>query len=75
MRLNGWMKNRRFRYLRHRFRPEIISHAVWLYHQFSLSFWQVEDLHAERGVNVSQETMRQWNWKFGPNYTRQLRRR
>ncbi len=53
MRLNGRMKNRRSRYLRHRFRPEIISHAVWLYHQFSLSFWQVEDLHAERGVNVS----------------------
>ena len=72
---NGSMKNRRSRYLRHRFPPEIISLAVWLYYQFSLSFRQVEDLLAERGVIVSYETVRQWCRKFGPDYARQLRRR
>jgi putative transposase len=48
------------RYIRHRFPPQIISHAVWLYYRFSLSFRDVEDLLAERGVNVSYETIRQW---------------
>ena len=42
-----------FLYRRHRFPPEIISHAVWLYHRFTLSFRDVEDLLAERGVTVS----------------------
>ena len=39
-------------YRRHRFQPEIISHAVWLYHRFTLSFRDVEDLLAERGITV-----------------------
>ena len=69
------MKNRPTRYLRHRFPPEIISRAVWLYHQFSLSYRQVEDLLAERGIIVSYETVRQWCRKFGPDYARRLRRR
>ncbi len=69
------MKSRRSRYLRHRFPPEIISRAVWLYHQFSLSYRQVEDLLAERGIIVSYETVRQWCRKFGPDYARRLRRR
>ncbi len=69
------MKNRPSRYLRHRFPPEIISRAVWLYHQFSLSYRQVEDLLAERGIIVSYETIRRWCRKFGPDYARQLRRR
>ena len=46
-------------YRRHRFPPEIISHAVWLYHRFCLSFRDVEDLLAERGITVSYETIRQ----------------
>ncbi len=45
-------------YRGYRFPPEIISHAVWLYYQFSLSFRKVEDLLAERGVNVTYETIR-----------------
>ena len=53
------MCNERQRYHRHRFPPEIISHAVWLYHRFCLSFRDVEDLLAERGVIVSHETIRQ----------------
>jgi transposase-like protein len=44
----------------YRFPPEIISHAVWLYHRFCLSFRDVEDLLAERGVVVSYETIRSW---------------
>ena len=43
-------------YRRHRFPPEIISHAVWLYHRFTLSFRDVEDLLAERGITVSLDT-------------------
>ncbi len=69
------MKTRRSRYLRHRFPPEIISHAVWVYYQLSLSFRQVEAVLAERGIIVSYETVRQWCRKFGPDYARQLRRR
>ena len=46
------MHIRRSRYLRHRFPPEIISHAVWLYHRYCLSFRDVEDLLAERGIIV-----------------------
>jgi putative transposase len=49
----------------YRFPPEIISHAVWLYCRFCLSFRDVEDLLAQRGVIVSYETIRQWSWKFG----------
>ena len=53
---------------RHRFPAEIISHAVWLYHVFSLSFRDVELLLAERGVPVSYETVRRWCKKFGQTF-------
>ncbi len=69
------MSNDRQRYHRHRFPPEIISHAVWLYHRFCLSFRDVEDLLAERGVIVSYEAIRYWCAKFGPHYAAKLRRR
>ncbi len=59
----------------YRFPPEIISHAVWLYHRFCLSFRDVEDLLAERGIMVTYETVRQWCRKFGPEYARRLKRR
>ena len=59
------MHPRRSRYLRHRFPSDIISHAVWLYHRYCLSFRDVEDLLAERGIIVSYETIRQWCAKFG----------
>lgn len=69
------MNNGPQRYHRHRFPPEIISHAVWLYHRFCLSFRDVEDLLAERGVIVSYEAIRCWCAKFGPMYARRARRR
>ncbi len=69
------MSNGRQRYHRHRFPPEIIGHAVWLYHRFGLSLRDVEDLLAERGIVVTHETIRQWCRKFGPDYARKLRRR
>ncbi len=59
----------------YRFPPEIISHAVWLYHRFCLSFRDVEDLLAQRGVMVTYETIRHWCQTFGPAYTRRLRHR
>ena len=62
-------------YRGYRFPPEIISHAVWLYHRFSLSFRDVEDLLAERGITVTYETIRQWCLTFGLEYARRLRRR
>ena len=62
-------------YRGHRFPAEIISHGVWLYYRFSLSFRDVEDLLAERGVEVSYETIRQWSRKFGTQYARRLKRR
>ena len=60
-------------YHRHRFPPEIISHAVWLYHRFCLSFRDVEDLLAERGITVSYEAIRLWCGKFGLDYARKIR--
>jgi putative transposase len=59
----------------YRFPPEIISHAVWLYHRFCLSFRDTEDLLAQRGIIVSYEAIRQWCRRFGPAYARSLRRR
>ena len=59
----------------YRFPPEIISHAVWLYYRFCLSFRDVEDLLAKRGVIVSHETIRQWSRNFGAEYARKLKRR
>ncbi len=55
-----------------RFPQEIISHAVWLYFRFSLSFRDVEELLAQRGVVVTYETVRQWCLKFGQTYASQL---
>src|SRR2546427_5861754 len=69
------MKNGRSRYYGHRSPAEIISHAVWVYHRFCLSFRDVEDLLAERGIIVSYETIRHWCQKFGPGYARRLKRR
>jgi putative transposase len=63
------------RYRRHRFPPEVISYAVWVYHRFTLSFRDVEDLLAERGVIVPYESIRRWCQKFGPGYYRKLKRR
>jgi transposase-like protein len=61
-------------YARHRFPREIIQHAVWLYFRFPLSYRDVEDLLAERGIEASYETVRRWALKFGLDYARKLRR-
>jgi len=58
-----------------RFPVEIISHCVWLYHRFPLSFREVEEMMLQRGVVVSHETIRQWCHKFGQTYANALRRR
>ena len=60
-------------YRRHRFPAEIIQRAVWLCFRFPLSYRDVEDLLAERGVDVSYETIRRWALKFGQAYARKLR--
>ena len=62
-------------YKRHRFPPEIIQYAVWLYHRFSLSHRDVEDLLAQRGITVSYESIRLWCNKFGSKYAQRLRRK
>ncbi|MBV8094832.1 MAG: IS6 family transposase [Acetobacteraceae bacterium] len=60
---------------RHRFPAEIISHAVWLYHVFSLSLRDVELILAERGVLLTYETVRRWCRKFGESFANKMRRR
>ena len=60
-------------YARHRFPPDIIRHAIWLYLRFTLSYRDVEDLLAERGLLVSNETIRRWVLKFAPIIARNLR--
>ena len=70
------MTHGRQRYHRRRFPPEIISHAVWRYPRFCLSFRDVKDLLAERGVVVSYETIRSWCAKSGTEYAhRAIRQR
>ena len=62
-------------YKRHRFPPDIISYAVWLYYRFNLSHRDIEDLLAKRGIIVSREAIRLWCIKFGAIYTRRLKRK
>jgi putative transposase len=62
-------------YRQHRFPPPVIQHAIWLYLRFTLSYRDVEELLAERGLDLSYETMRRWVLKFGPIIARELRRR
>src|SRR5690242_115314 len=62
-------------YRRHCFPPEIIQHAIWLYLRFTLSYRDVEELLAERGLDISYETVRRWVLKFGPAIAGRLRRR
>ncbi len=66
------MRNISFK--RHRFPPEFIRHAVWLYAHFTLSYRDVEDLLAERGLDISYETVRRWFLKFGAPIAHNLRR-
>ncbi len=60
---------------RHRFPPDIISYAVWLYYRFNLSHRDIEDLLAERGIFVSYESIRLWCKKFGPKFAKRLKRK
>ena len=62
-------------YAGHRFPPEVISHAVWLYFRFPLALRMVEELLAARGITVSHETVRQWGLKFGQAFANEIRRR
>jgi putative transposase len=62
-------------YKRHRFPPQIIAHAIWLYFRFPLSLRLVEEMLLERGIVVSYETIRRWGKKFGPKYARRLHRK
>ena len=65
----------RSRYAGHRFPPEVIGHALWLYFRFPLSLRMVEEMLAARGILVSHETVRQWGLKFGQAFANQIRRR
>jgi len=60
---------------RHRFPPDVIRHAVWLYFRFTLSFRDVEELMVQRGVDVTYEAIRCWTIKFGPQIAANLKRR
>ena len=62
-------------FARHQFPPAIIRHAVWLYVRFTLSYRDVEDLLAERGLDISYETVRRWVLKFGRRCHTNLDRR
>jgi putative transposase len=62
-------------YAGHRYPAEIISHAVWLYFRFALSFRDIEELLAARGIVVTYETVRQWCLKFGQKFAKEIRHR
>jgi putative transposase len=69
------MKSRKSLYHRHRFPSEIIRYAIWLFYRFSLSYRDAEDVLAERGINVSYETIRRGRTRFGLVYANRLRKR
>ncbi len=73
MKRNCWMKRPTAMYKRHRLLPEIIQYAVWLYHRFTLSHRDIEDLLAERGITVSYEAIRLSCNKFGLECVRRLK--
>ena len=75
LRKAGEMTSEPVSYRRHRFPAAIISHAVWLYHVFSLSLRDVELILAERGVSVTHESIRAWCRKFGTEFAKRLRKR
>ena len=62
-------------YARHRFHPDIIRRAIWMYFRFNLSFRDIEELMVERGVDVSYETIRRWVEKFGSTYAKRIKSR
>ena len=68
------MNTRANLYKRHRFPPDVIQYAVWLYYRFNLSHRDIEDLLAQRGIEVRRESIRLWCNKFGPMFARRLRR-
>ena len=57
----------------HRFPADVIQYAVWLYSKFTLSYRDIEDLLAERGLDISYETIRRWVNKFGAGYAKRIR--
>ena len=61
-------------FARHRFPPDVIRQVVWLYFRFTLSFRDVEDLMAQRGIDLSYETIRMWTRKFGRLFAHNLRK-
>ena len=74
IRRNGlWWAMKPISYARHRFPPDVIRHAIWLYLRFTLSYRDVEDLLAERGLDVSDKSIRRWVLKFGSAIGRNLR--
>ena len=66
---------RKASYRRHRFHPDIIKQAVWLYFRLTMSYRDVEELLAERGIDVTYEMVRLWVLKFGQAYARRIRKR
>lgn len=75
MTIHNLPMKQRLDYRGYRFSPDIICHAIWLYHRFTLSLRDIEDMRAERGINISYESIRQWCGKFGPYYARSIRKR
>src|SRR5471030_1949468 len=79
--MSDWPRNRcgmillPVSYKRHRFPPQIIAHAVWLYFRFPLSLRLVEEMLLDRSIVVSYETIRRWAIKFGADYDRRLKRK
>jgi putative transposase len=62
-------------YKRHRYPHQIVTHAIWLYHRFTLSYRDIEDIFASRGIIVSYETIRQWCKKFTHSIAKTLKKK
>ena len=69
------MNNRDARYPNYRYPISVISHAIWLYNRFAMSYRDVSDLLIERGIEVSYQTIKDWNDKFGDMFADEIKKR
>ena len=69
------MNKREARYPNYRYPLSVISHTIWLYNRFALSYRDVSDLLLQRGIEVSYQTVKDWNDKFGKLFAKEIRRR
>ena len=61
-------------YQRYRYHSSIISHCVWLYYRFTLSYSDIKLIMMKKGISVTYESIRYWSLKFGKIYAKRIKK-